>query len=472
MSTHRFFCLLTTCFLFFVGARLSAANPLFIVTNSANDTLFMVADDAITLRAKLIINDSGDTIGIVGADNIFFNLGQPTGARTTPSRSFIIAGGGEGARSTFGQNEYFIVSPDSTGFNDTAFDEQILWVPTKGALIAGKVIANDDSIGQNSMTFGFKCIAKGNHSLAIGNQTRAYGANSTAMGNQCVASGNSSMAMGFQSEANGHNSIAMGYICRSDSGRSVAMGQETTASGEVAVALGMRVTASGNYSVALGRNASTNGKGGAFVYGDRSTASTTNDTLFATLLDQFNVRAAGGYRFFASSDIAAAKGVFIAPDGNMGLGTDNPSAFKLQAAGSIGPETDALYDLGSSSQRWQNVYAANGTIQTSDGRLKTDVRELEYGLDDVMRLRPVSYTWKDRPFDNAQDKPAGRKLGLIGQEVQDVIAEVVKAGNDADHTLGLYYSDLIPVLIKAIQEQQGQIEQLRTELQEVKRQER
>jgi hypothetical protein len=59
----------------------------------------------------------------------------------------------------------------------------------------------------------------------------------------------------------------------------------------------------------------------------------------------------------------ASAGV-IANGGNWGIGSANPSTFKLQVNGDVGPETDSAHDLGSNSVRWANVYADNliGTI--------------------------------------------------------------------------------------------------------------
>ena len=65
-----------------------------------------------------------------------------------------------------------------------------------------------------------------------------------------------------------------------------------------------------------------------------------------------------------------------------------------------------------------------------------------------MKLRPVRFQWKDHP-------EQGEKLGLIAQEVQATIPEAVDEGNDERKTLGIYYADLMPVLIKATQDQQA-----------------
>ncbi|MBU4346415.1 MAG: hypothetical protein KKH29_03695 [Candidatus Omnitrophica bacterium] len=64
-----------------------------------------------------------------------------------------------------------------------------------------------------------------------------------------------------------------------------------------------------------------------------------------------------------ATDIATASGEHFAiipgGSGNVGIGTTSPSTFKLEVAGNIGPSADSTYDLGSSSVRWENIYADN-----------------------------------------------------------------------------------------------------------------
>lgn len=134
---------------------------------------------------------------------------------------------------------------------------------------------------------------------------------------------------------------------------------------------------------------------------------------------------------------------------SVGIGTLAPSA-KLTVAGDITPQTNCSFTIGSSGQRWNTIYACNGTIQTSDASMKENFQSLPYGLNTVMQLHPVSFTWKDDPG-------YGRKLGLIAQELQQLVPEVVKAGEEGG-SMGVYYSDLIPVMVKAIQDQQKKIE--------------
>ena len=129
--------------------------------------------------------------------------------------------------------------------------------------------------------------------------------------------------------------------------------------------------------------------------------------------------------------------------------------------GKVGFQGDAFptfdgFRLGTPTKRWSAVYAVNGTIQTSDARMKKGIANLRYGLKDLMQLRPVSFQWKND--DNGQ-----QHLGFIAQETQQVIPEAVVQPTEADSTLGMNYSTLIPVVIKSIQEQQGELETLKSD---------
>ncbi len=118
------------------------------------------------------------------------------------------------------------------------------------------------------------------------------------------------------------------------------------------------------------------------------------------------------------------------------------------------PVSDNATDLGSSFARWRVINATNGVIQTSDLRLKKNIQNLNYGLSTVLKMRPVSYQWKADSLSQASN------LGFIAQEMAQLVPEVVISEGD---TYGMKYADLIPVLTKAIQEQQAEIEVLKKE---------
>jgi hypothetical protein len=140
--------------------------------------------------------------------------------------------------------------------------------------------------------------------------------------------------------------------------------------------------------------------------------------------------------------------------------------------------------LGASSRRWGAVYATNGVITTSDINMKKNITPLDYGLNEIMSLETITYNWKDNTVGKTviPERFIKRKIGFSAQQLHEVIPEVVQThswttsdekGNYKrikNDKLGVYYSDLIPVTVKAIQEQQGQIKELKETVEELKKQ--
>ncbi len=107
------------------------------------------------------------------------------------------------------------------------------------------------------------------------------------------------------------------------------------------------------------------------------------------------------------------------------------------------------------------VYVNGAVVHASDRRLKTNIEDLNYGLAEILKLQPKTYYWKNRP----QNK---KSLGLIAQDVQLIINEVVTQQDSESQTLGVNYTELIPVLINATKEQQKRIEALQAEVARLK----
>jgi len=150
--------------------------------------------------------------------------------------------------------------------------------------------------------------------------------------------------------------------------------------------------------------------------------------------------------------------------------------FQIAFNGAVIPALDNLDDLGSATQRWDDVYATSGVVNTSDIRLKKNISKLGYGLNEILRIEPISYQWKN------SSNPAQVKLGFSAQQLLEIIPEIVKTNDNVfdedsrnstsikNENLGVYYSDLIPVLTNAIQEQQQMIMTLKSTVEELKRQ--
>jgi len=165
--------------------------------------------------------------------------------------------------------------------------------------------------------------------------------------------------------------------------------------------------------------------------------------------------------------------------GFVGIGTASPSVRVTDYIGASGTSQNGI-QLIDNSGNYRILYLTNSDttlgftngsntatlsdsgswINASDRRIKENIHPLSYGLDAVMRLKPVSYEMK------SSHKP---QVGFIAQDVLKVIPELVEVPqNPEKDTYGLSYGNLTTVAIKAIQEQQAEIDELKQEIEKLK----
>jgi len=123
----------------------------------------------------------------------------------------------------------------------------------------------------------------------------------------------------------------------------------------------------------------------------------------------------------------------ITSTGNVGIGTETPqSGYRLHVV-------DSVYVGG-------NVSASAYTTR-SDYNLKDDIFDLKYGLNEILNLQPVEYTYKSN---------GSKQLGFIAQDIGTILPEVVSF----EESMSVNYQAIIPILTKAIQEQNALIKTL------------
>ena len=137
---------------------------------------------------------------------------------------------------------------------------------------------------------------------------------------------------------------------------------------------------------------------------------------------------------------------------------------------SLLPTVDDSYDLGDITHRLDDIFATNGTINTSGKEKKKQIAETKLGLDFVMVLTPKEFVWEDtliparldeegNELEAAYVKTHKRKhQGLIAQDVEKVLEDQGVDTNDFagfvkdGENHGLRYHEFIAPIIKAIQE--------------------
>ncbi len=133
-------------------------------------------------------------------------------------------------------------------------------------------------------------------------------------------------------------------------------------------------------------------------------------------------------------------------DGDVGIGTDNPlSRLHVNGAARIG----------------SCVYEEDGDVAcVSDRRFKRDVRAFPEMLDRVASLQPVRYSWRREAFPERQFT-AGESVGLIAQDVEQVMPELVV--EDTDGAKAVSYSRLPLYAIQAIKELKAENDRLKAQ---------
>lgn len=99
----------------------------------------------------------------------------------------------------------------------------------------------------------------------------------------------------------------------------------------------------------------------------------------------------------------------------------------------------------------------------SDVTLKQDIAEVGAALQRVVKLRPVTWRWKEGLEEYNE---SGMQYGFIAQEVEKIFPDLVvtKKWKDGSTRKFLLSKGLLPYLVKALEEQQRQIEQLETRI--------
>ena len=309
----------------------------------------------------------------------------------------------------------------TTGDSNTASGYQALYKNTEGSYntASGSYSLSSNTFGKNNTAFGTVALTEnrdGEKNTAVGMyalyQNKA-GSNATAIGHGAMYYANSTTT--------------------SFTNKNVAVGFEALRGGDTNALLN-----TGNGNTALGYQALS-----ANTTGSSNTAS-GNQALFANTGGSYNT---------ASGESAG---------NNITTGSNNTAiGYNAQVPTAT---ADNQVRIGNTAVTYAGVQVAWTT--TSDKRWKSDIKQSALGLDFIKSLNPVSYVRNN-------DEKKKTEYGFIAQELEIALNKASAANNGiiSKDDAGMYsvrYNDLLAPMVKAIQEQQAQIDEQKKQIEELK----
>ena len=173
---------------------------------------------------------------------------------------------------------------------------------------------------------------------------------------------------------------------------------------------------------------------------------TLKSTYYAPTLRSFSflINAVGNAGFWNNNTSSYSYFIENATN-NMGIGTITPDQ-KLHV---VGNGRFTAVGAGTFSNNLNITSDGTLTTATSDEKFKYNIKPLNYGLATLLQLQPVNFKWIEGEEED---------LGFIAQDVAEIIPEAVNTNWNSDFLFR--YESLIPILTKAIQEQQAHIKAL------------
>jgi hypothetical protein len=372
-------------------------------------------------------------------------------ANTTAVNNVAVGYGALNANSTGQYNTavgYYALTANSTGSQNTAFGQTALGVNTTAS--------NNTALGYNTLASN----TTGAYNIAVG--PFALDANTTADNNTAVGSnalgvnttGIENVAVGnYTLDANttGTHNTAVGYNVLSANTSAVnnvgigAQAMSSTTGGAYNTAVGndaLKTATTGAYNVAIGQSAL-----------NKKTTSASNTAIGSLAGEVVTTGANNLFLGFEAGKTGSPGGAITTASNEVCIGDENISAANIQVDWTI----------------------------ASDKRDKTDVNQLDLGLDFINQLEPVTYRWDKRSkYSNDQSitpdgthKEEQLEGGFLAQDVEVIEAQYGYQQSDKTNLItnlsedgmmyGIKYSKLVPMLTKAIQELSAKVEALEKE---------
>jgi hypothetical protein len=155
----------------------------------------------------------------------------------------------------------------------------------------------------------------------------------------------------------------------------------------------------------------------------------------------------------------SATGLYAPSSETLGFVTNTTEKMRITSGGEVyiaGTTDQGAYNL---QVNGTGVWGAGAYVNGSDFKLKENIIDLDNSLELIAKMKPVTYNYKE-----SYSKDNSTQTGFIAQDLQELLKDksyvdgIVKQGPEY---MSVAYQNLIPLLVKSIQEQQQQIEELK-----------
>jgi len=420
---------------------------------------------------------------------------KATGANSLAGGANCVASGGQSF--SFGNIN------DVSGSNSMAGGVSNL-VSGSHSIVSGN--DNEQRGGVNSLIVGTRNLSTSSQNIVTGADVTVNGVNNIACGSNNTVTLHRNIAGGINNVVSNHNNLVVGSTNNANAASSIVSGANNTITGgaHCNMITGTFHNIAGNLSCISGsNNRLTTGAAGPghanvisgannivagrfnLVGGLNNNIATTNPAatgqinLVVGLRNQLSdsdgnlvagadntLNPGADYSIVAGRNNVTSREHSFAIGYNNTVNHNNSWAIGGTAAGGVASTSNQQfnahfisgYRLFSNQAMTTGVRLnanTSGWAAVSDRRAKKNVEELAYGLQQILALKPLQYEYK------TSDKTS---LGFIAQEVQTILPELVDVPEGKEDYLSIRYTELIPILTKAIQEQQAVIESLKEDL--------
>lgn len=194
----------------------------------------------------------------------------------------------------------------------------------------------------------------------------------------------------------------------------------------------------------------------------------TRDSNGAGLTERMRITASGDLLVGTTGLLGASAAGTVHIVGGSATGDNTPLCLRHPSSTAgyfwrTGPVSSAAYVVyNNNSVGMYMSYGATSWTAGSDERMKKNIKPLELGLEQIKALKPTRFDYK------TDESEESARVGFIAQEVLPVLPHAVSVPEDSEQMMGVSATEMIPVLVKAIQELSAKVDAQAVEIEALK----